>query len=198
MRERTRHRVVFDAYVRQGPNRSLERLHAEIVVDPEAYGFTRPPALRTLYGWSAELHWQDRLADLEREARQRDAVEQLEALHEMNERHAREGLALQQKAVQRLQTLLDRELAPGEAIRALVEGVRLERLARGEVTERTQIERDNLDLSTFSVAELRALAELAAGRAAGDRPPQPGQPARLDGGPPDDPRPPDGADPGDA
>lgn len=170
MRETTRHRVIFAAYVDLGASRTLEALHRQIRADPGAYGLTRAPGLRSLYRWSTELHWQDRLDDLEREARRQDAETYLRSLQEMNERQAREGLVLQQKAVQRIQALADNELSGSEAIRALVEGARLERLARGEVTDRSQIERtDDLDLSGFSIAELRALAEIAANNSRGDR-----------------------------
>jgi hypothetical protein len=65
-------------------------------------------------------------------------------------------------------------MTTADAIRALAEGARLERLARGEVTERTLLERsDDFDLSGFSIAELRVLAEIAAAGAAGDSPPEP-------------------------
>jgi uncharacterized protein YoaH (UPF0181 family) len=199
MREETRHRQAFNAYVALGPNRSIDALHAEIAAVPRALGFRRVPGTRTLFRWSTELRWQERLTDLEREARLRDAEENVAALREMNHRHTQEGLTLQRKAIERFQTLDPADITPGEAIRALAEGVRLERLGRGEVTERTEIERrDDHDLGTFSIAELRALAELAAGRAAGDSTPQPPQPRRLDAGLSDDRREADGADAGPA
>ena len=202
MREGTRHRVAFDAYVGLGPNRSLERLHDVLAADPGRHRLKTAPGLRTLYRWSAALHWQDRIADLEREARRGDAAEHVEALRLMNDRHAQEGVALQQRAVQRLRALLDGELTPSEAIRALGEGVRIERLARGEVTDRTQVEGkdDDLDLSGFSLAELRALAAATEGT----RPPRGARrdrearsdAAQLDAGVPDDRRATDAAAPG--
>ena len=177
MREGTKHRLLFNLYVDLGPGRSLEALAAAIARNPDAAGLRRAPSLRSLYRWSAELRWQDRLADLEREARRRDAEQLLQSLREMNERQAREGMLLQQRAVQRLQALVDGELTPAESIRALAEGARLERLARGEVTDRTQIDRSqDVDLRSFSTAELRALAELALERTKGNSAPQPGEP----------------------
>jgi uncharacterized protein YoaH (UPF0181 family) len=174
MRESTRQRLAFNLYVSLGSNRSLELLRATIAGDPVGHGFTRVPAMRSFFRWSAELRWQDRLADLEREARIQDAENLLQELKEMNQRQAREGLLLQQKAIAKLQTLLDEEMATSDAIRALAEGARLERLARGEVTERTMQERnDEIDLSGFSIAELRALAEIAAARASGNRQEEP-------------------------
>lgn len=170
MRETTRHRLAFAAYVELGPSRTIETLEMQLRADPAAFGLSRAPGRRSLFRWSSELHWQDRLDDLEREARRQNAEAYLRSLKEMNERQAREGLVLQQKAVERIQALADNELTGSEAIRALVEGARLERLARGEVTDRPQIERtDDLDLSGFSIAELRALAEIAAHNSRGDR-----------------------------
>jgi hypothetical protein len=66
--------------------------------------------------------------------------------------------------------LPEADMSPAEAIRALAEGARLERLARGEVTERTSIKGDDIDLTRFSLVELRALAELALSRAEGGGP----------------------------
>ena len=54
MREHTRHRLAFDAYVALGAQRSLERLRDAIGADPASHGFPRPPGLRTLYRWSAK------------------------------------------------------------------------------------------------------------------------------------------------
>lgn len=55
----------------------------------------------------------------------------------MNDRHAKEALLLQQRGASWL-TDLDADDVSGEmAIRAITEGVRLERLARGEVTDAT-------------------------------------------------------------
>lgn len=55
----------------------------------------------------------------------------LEAWREMGERHAREAMALQQKALQRLQTMNPAELSAAEVRQFLVQAATLERLARG-------------------------------------------------------------------
>jgi hypothetical protein len=169
--EKTRHRLAFDLYIRMGPGRSLETLHRELQEDPGLIGLKRAPSLSTLEAWSSAFHWQARLLDLERQAAKQDREEQVKALREMNERHAREGLALQQKAVERLGTLPPERLSASDAVRALVEGVRLERLARGEPTDLIKQEGVIIDgqinLSSFSNEELRRLAELAERRTAG-------------------------------
>ncbi len=178
MKERTRHRLVFDLYVRHGAQRSLEDLHAALRDDPAQIGLSRPPGRRTLEEWSAAFHWQDRIADLERQAAEQDHDDQLKALREMTERHIKEGLALQQKGVERLQTLPPQDLTASDAVRALVEGVRLERSARGVPTDYVRQEGEMLygqvDLRNFSNEELRRLAELAERRAAGAGEAEPG------------------------
>jgi hypothetical protein len=171
MKEKTRHRLAFDLYVRLGAGRSLEKLHRTLQDDPSLIGLKRGPSRSTIEAWSSVFHWRGRLLDLERQAAERDREELLRALHEMNERHAKEGLALQQKGVERLGTLSPEQLSASDAVRALVEGVRLERLARGEPTDHIRQEggmlHGHIDLRSFTNEELRRLAELADRRAAG-------------------------------
>lgn len=165
MKEMTKQRLAFGLYVRMGAGRSLEALHEALEDDPSLIGTSKAPSRSTVEAWSSNFHWQDRLLDLERQAADQDRGQQLRALREMNERHAKEGLALQQKAVERLQSLPTDDLSASDAVRALIEGVRLERLARGEPTDRVRQEGEmlygNVDLRNFSNEELRRLVELA-------------------------------------
>ena len=125
MTESTKHRRAFDRYWRLGEHRSLERLHAALEADGEA------PSLRTLSGWSSKYGWQERIADLERAASEADREAQIAELRGMAERHAKEGLLLQQKGAQWLAALTADQVTAPTAIRAITEGVRLEREARG-------------------------------------------------------------------
>lgn len=162
MPEREHQRRAFHLYVELGAERSYEALAQRLQADPSLIGLRRPPSPRQIERWGAQHHWQDRLADREREARRQDALAEVAALREMNTRHAREGMALQQRALRRLQALANDEMSPALAVRALAEGIRLERLGRGEVTDRTETERPDDDpLAGFSLAELRGLAALA-------------------------------------
>ena len=170
MKERTRHRRAFDTYVRMGTDRSLEALTRVLRDDPSLIGLRNAPSPSTIERWSSAFHWQDRLVDIERAARERDRVDQIKALHDMNERHRKEGLALQQKALERIVPLPAMTLSPRDAIRGLVEGVRLERLGAGAPTEHIRQEGDLHDgerLRHFSSEELRRLAQLAEERATG-------------------------------
>ena len=157
MAESTRQREAFDSYWQLGAERSIERLHAALSADGTA------PNLRTLYTWSSRYHWQDRLADLERQAGVAAEEARREAIGEMYERQAKEGLLLQQRGAEWLSSSGAEAASPEAAIRALVEGARLERLARGEPGERTHTEGEitNGELANFSTEELRRLVETA-------------------------------------
>jgi len=170
LKEQTRHRLAFDLYFRLGANRSLSALHGVLREDPSRVGLKHPPSRSTLEAWSSAFRWQDRLLDLERRAAEQDHDEQLKVLREMGERHAREGLALQQKGIERLGTLSPEQFSASDAVRAVIEGVRLERLARGEPTEHVRQEGEihgHIDLGAFTHEELRRLAEVADRHAAG-------------------------------
>ncbi len=178
MKEITRHRLAFDVYFKLGNKRSIQVLRDALVEEPALIGCQRAPSRRSLDVWSSTFHWQDRLLDLERKAQEQDREDQLQALRDMNERHAKEGLALQQKGVERLHSIPTGELSAGDAVRALIEGVRLERLARGEPTDLIRQEgvvlHGRIDLSGFTNEELRRLAQFGDRGSAGTGPSEPG------------------------
>ena len=123
MRETTKHRRVFDQYVRLGSGRNLQALHALLKQDPGIVGLKKGPSRSSIEAWSSAFHWQARVLDLERQARRRDEEDQLKALRDMGERHIKESLALQQKGLERLHQLRPEELPASDAIRAVLEGV---------------------------------------------------------------------------
>jgi hypothetical protein len=133
MRETTRHRDAYNAYVDMGSERTIEKLRSWLREQGRA------PSIRTLYEWSSSFHWQYRLDDLERKARVAEENARIKAIREMRERQAKEALLLQQKGAEWISGLMDAPSAEA-AIRAIVEGAKLERLARGESTEKIQIE----------------------------------------------------------
>jgi len=53
----------------------------------------------------------------------------------MVERHTKEAMALQQKALKRLKSLDPNELSTRDVLNYLMEAMKLERLSRGEPTE---------------------------------------------------------------
>jgi hypothetical protein len=133
MREATKHREAFDLYWSLGADRSIERLH--VALKPRA----RAPSLRSLYEWSRLFHWQARVARLEGEARREADEARIEDLRQMLERHAKEGLLLQQKGAEWITNVDEEHVTADTAIRAIAEGVRIERLARGEATDRQEV-----------------------------------------------------------
>ncbi len=160
MAETTRHREAFDAYWRLGAERSIERLHGVLVARGKA------PTLRTIYEWSRRFRWQDRIAQLERQAKQAEDEARLQALREMYERQAKEALLLQQRGTEWLAGMNKEKATADAAIRAIVEGARLERLARGEPTERQEVTGDvqiNAKLAALTDEELDRLIEHAQG-----------------------------------
>jgi len=167
--ESTRQRQAFDRYWELGGERSIERLYTVLRTEGRA------PTLRTLYEWSRVYHWQDRLVDIEREARLEADEARRKAIAEMYERQAKEGLLLQQKGTEWLASMESKEGTPEAAIRAVVEGARLERMARGEPSEHVHQDGEMLyggiDLRGFSTEDLRRLVELAEHSGGGDREP---------------------------
>ena len=114
---------------------------------------------------SRRNHWQDRIADLDRKTGEAEDEARIATIREMQERQAREALLLQQKGAEWLAPVSAEEATPDAAIRAIVEGAKLERLARGEATERTE-QRDITDerLKELSDDELdRLLDQLGEG-----------------------------------
>ena len=159
MPENTRQREAFNCYWELGAERSIERLHEALAREGKA------PTTRTLYEWSRRNHWQDRIGDLERKTRDAEDEARIATIREMQERQAREALLLQQKGAEWLAPVNAEEATPEAAIRAIVEGARLERLVRGEATERTE-QRDITDerLKELSDDELdRLLDQLGEG-----------------------------------
>ena len=169
MPESARQRDAFDRYWRM-PNRSLERLHEEWAAAGDD-----APALRTLYEWSRRYHWQRRLGDLEAQALQAEDEARIAALREMRERQAKEALLLQRRGAEWLQDLDPEAVGPEHAIRALIEGSKLERIVRGDVSDRTEVRHESDPrLERFTDDELAELIELAERAVDRDAPPQSG------------------------
>jgi hypothetical protein len=85
--------------------------------------------------WANRYRWRERVAAYDRDAERKRLAElqqgQLAAYREMGERHAREAVALQAKAVARLQQLNPAELSASEVRQFIVAAATLERMSRG-------------------------------------------------------------------
>ena len=116
----------FCIYRDLGVDRSIEKT---------AKSRLKPGSFSWLRNWSSKYNWVERARAyddyLEREKRK----EQEKAILEMVERHTKEAMALQQKALERLKSLDPNELSTRDVLNYLMEAMKLERLSRGEPTE---------------------------------------------------------------
>jgi hypothetical protein len=159
MVESTRQRQAFEIYWRLGAQRSVERVAAEL-----ARSKGRAPALRTLYGWSSRHQWQHRLARLEHEAQVAEDEARVAAIKEMCERQGKAGLLLQQKGIEWLVAIEAEAVSPDAAVKAIVEGAKLERLARGEPSEQLEVKSEiDARLSLIGDSELEAIIRYGQG-----------------------------------
>jgi hypothetical protein len=120
----------FERYRLAGPSRSLlGTLNAELTDQGKARQAKVPGAWNQAFRswrWRERAEaWDDQERRQVREARAHD-------VDEMNRRHIQEAKALQNKALQRLQSLDLQDLSAADTLRFLVEATKLERTARGE------------------------------------------------------------------
>jgi hypothetical protein len=149
----------FSRYLALGTQRSLDKLCSETGKKKNG----RRAHHGRLAFWSKTWRfveraaaWEEELARLAREAEAKVRVE-------MAARHAQAAVTLQEKALQRLAELPLKELDAATVVRALAEGQRLERLARGEPETVTERRNGNDDL--FERVRKRAEAAAASARA---------------------------------
>ena len=117
----------FSFYFGLGPGRSYERV-------AEKYGTTK----RAVTKRAAKEGWQERILELETKAREDAERRMLESIEEMNARHLKALRVIQGKAIESLKSMsLDSAI---DAVRALDVGIKGERLIRGEPSERTTVE----------------------------------------------------------
>ncbi len=116
----------FDFYVALGPPRSYDKV-------AEHYAVTK----RTVTRHAKKERWPERLAEVERKAREESDKNAVAVLREMDERHLKIAKALQGKALEALRSMPIERSA--DVIRALDLGIRQERLIHGEPGERSAI-----------------------------------------------------------
>lgn len=116
----------FEFYVGLGPDRSYQRVADE-------FGVSK----RAVTKLAARERWQERVVELERQAREGAEKRALESLEGMNLRHLKSLKVVQGKALEALRTMpLSTAM---EAVRALDMAIRQEHLIRGEPSDRTAI-----------------------------------------------------------
>lgn len=114
----------FFYYVGLGPGRSYQAV-------ADRYQVTK----RAVVNLAVRERWQERVDELERQARQSANEKALETLEDMNERHLKMLKVVQSRALEALKNYsLDSASA---ASRALESSIRQERVIRGEPGDRT-------------------------------------------------------------
>jgi|GEM_PF-2514678 len=141
--------TAFQCYRDLGPNRSLDEVDRRLY-QPPATGSAeaQPSAARKrrrghIGAWSCRFSWVQRVAAWDAHVDREGRTAHLEAVKAMNERHAAAARSLQSRALEALQGMQATDLAAADVLRFLVEACKLERLAVGEVTERSAQEIKN-------------------------------------------------------
>ena len=117
----------FDRYLALGPSRSYSALAKSLGVSKQA-----------VVQRATREGWKQRALEIEKKARDASDRKAVDTLESMNARHLKIAQAMQSKALAALQSV---SLASGmDAMRALDMAVKLERLARGEPSDRTVVE----------------------------------------------------------
>ena len=150
--------TAFCLYRDLGPRRSLDeasrRYHSTAPEGDDAASGRRPRASGRIRRWAERWNWNARALAWDQELERLKRREQVEAEREMNERHAKESMMLQNKAIERLRQLRPEELRPRDLLAFLVEALKLERLTRGQPTDRIAEEHHFVDLKELSDEEL--------------------------------------------
>jgi len=93
---------------------------------------------RAVTNLARKERWQEKVAAADQQARARAVERAQESIEEMNERHLKTAQLIQKKA---LEALRDSTIVGAmDAVKALVMGVRDERLIRGEPTDRAELD----------------------------------------------------------
>jgi hypothetical protein len=157
----SREQSAFVVYLSLGPDRSLTELAEILRAEPRRASLRRAPSLRTLESWSNRYRWQDRLADVDRRAREDAERQHLEWVSQHRERLREEGLLLQQRGIEWLKSKDADEVKAHEAIRAIDAGFKLEALALGQATQRISVEDEDERIQRLSDEEIDLIIRFA-------------------------------------
>ena len=117
----------FDVYMSLGPARSYQAV-------ADHFGVSK----RAVTNRATKERWQQRATEIETKARQGAEQRLLETLEDMNARHLKSLRVVQARAIEALRGMpLESAM---EAVRALDISIRQERLIRGEPSERTALQ----------------------------------------------------------
>ncbi len=138
--------TAFQCYRDLGANRSLDEVDRRLYQPSAAApAEAQPSAARKrrrghIGAWSRRFSWVQRVAQWDAHLDREGRAAHVEAVKAMNQRHADAARQLQVRALQALAEMQATDLAAADVLRFLVEACKLERLAVGEVTDRTATE----------------------------------------------------------
>ena len=129
--------LLFGLYVALGAGRSL----AAVCDLANRAGVKTSPT--TLEGYSADFKWQERLAAIAAEVADAEAVQ---SIADMNRRQAALGQAMQDAGAHTVLRINEQKyvIEPTDAARLIDSGSKLQRLAMGEATSRSEVINDTL------------------------------------------------------
>jgi hypothetical protein len=155
--------LAFEYYAGLGPGRSY---------DAVAIHFNA--SKRGIAKLAQREDWQGRLERAEHEARERSQAKVIESLEEMNDRHLKMAMIVQQRAIEALRSAAMED--PVKAAQALVRAIQLERMLRGNAGEQEEadvmdiVREEGRKLLQWVEIEHDADADLAADGADDDQP----------------------------
>lgn len=145
--------AAFAHYRDMGPGRSLRGLHGILNRNNIATN------LRQLATWSSRWHWVERTKAWDAELDWKARETQLAEIQKMRERHTREAMALQEKALARLRNMDASELSANDVLRYFVEATKLERVSRGEPETIQEHQHTGKDGGPIEIVDLRVKRE---------------------------------------
>lgn len=113
------------------------------------YGTFTAAKLRQYQHWSSRNMWVDRVSAWDAYKADEAAKAHIDEIKVMTEQHIRVAKALISTAVERLKTLDPLELSPNDALRFIIDGIKIQRLALGEPDE-IKVVNESLQELTFT------------------------------------------------
>ena len=143
-------------YLAMGPNRSLRRLAVELGKSGIAVHEDTVRRWSARYGWQTQVQAFDARRYEEEEQRVESLARGFGEADDMNQRHAALGRELVRLANEWAQKLVaeGHPMTPTDVARWAEAGVRIERLAMGEATSRTEVNRTTYNTLLVGVLEL--------------------------------------------
>jgi len=144
----------FKIYRNMGETRSLSKVAKRF---PE-----KPAKLRQLHRWSSKYNWVERCEDWDEQQDELLRKEMQAELKLMAKRHASIAMRLQKTGLDKIQEITTKELNPTDARLLIVDGMKFERLARGEPIniEETQTNVNFEDVFLNALSEIQKQKEI--------------------------------------